>query len=217
MRKAEVGDNERRTRLQAATDLSQRATALFGLDEMQGQETRPCIERTIRRAIDEPMMESCARGNWLQCHLCQTEHLGGWIDPVEGPAGPSFGERNEGVRLGLYFQRKAATVKSPLDILADKAIYQVVRTALGLPDTVAQASLDTQEAMIKKGIDVADFQDPKKVEKFLARFAAMYDAGNNAATASSPALAVLGLGDDTTTAGTDQGLLASMQRLNFRN
>ena len=85
------------------------------------------------------------------------------------------GTQNEGVRLGLYFQRKAATVKSPLDILADKAIYQVVRTALGLPDTVAQASLDTQEAMIKKGIDVADFQDPKKVEKFLARFAAMYE------------------------------------------
>ena len=52
-----MGDNERRTRLQAATDLSQRATALFGLDEMQGQETRPCIERTIRRAIDEAIQE----------------------------------------------------------------------------------------------------------------------------------------------------------------
>jgi len=52
---------------------------------------------------------------------------------------------------------------------------------------------------------------------YLLSYASQSDAGNNAATASSPALAVLGLGDDTTTAGTDQGLLASMQRLNFRN
>jgi hypothetical protein len=126
------------------------------------------------------------------------------------------GTQNEGVRLGLYFQRKAATIKTPLDILADKAIYQVVRTALGLPDTVAQADLDAQQAMIKKRIDVADFQDPKKVDKFLAQFAAMYDVNNNSATASSAALAILGVNSDTATAGTDQSLLMSMQGVSFR-
>lgn len=126
------------------------------------------------------------------------------------------GTQNEGVRLGLYFQRKAATIKTPLDILADKALYQVVRTALGLPDTVAQADLDVQQAMITKRLDVADFQDPKKVDKFLAQFAAMYDASNNAATASSAALAILGVNDDTATSGTDQSLLMSMQGVSFR-
>jgi hypothetical protein len=126
------------------------------------------------------------------------------------------GTQNEGVRLGLYFQRKAATIKTPLDILADKALYQVVRTALGLPDSVAQADLDVQQAMIKKRIDVADFQDPKKVDRFIAQFAAMYDVNNNSATASSAALAILGVNDDTATAGTDQSLLMSMQGVSFR-
>ena len=126
------------------------------------------------------------------------------------------GDQNEGVRLALYFQRKASSVTSPLDILADKALFEVVRTALGLPDSMSQASIDAQAAMIKKRLDVADLQDPKKVDKLLARFAAMYDVNNNPATASSAALVVLG-GDTTTTVGTDIGLLASMQRFNSRS
>lgn len=127
------------------------------------------------------------------------------------------GEQNEGVRLGLYFQRKASSIKTPLDILADKALYQVVRTALGLPDSVAQADIDKQESMIAKQLDVADFQDPKKVAQFIARFAAMYDVSNNQATASSPILALFDSGDDSTTVGTDQGLLASLQSFNTRS
>jgi hypothetical protein len=121
------------------------------------------------------------------------------------------GEQNEGVRLALYFQRKAASVTSPLDILADKALLKVVRTALGLPESISQAGIDVQAAMIKKRVDVADFQDPKKVDKFLARFASMYDVDNNTATTSSSALAVLGV--NTTDLGTYVGLLASLQRI----
>jgi hypothetical protein len=125
------------------------------------------------------------------------------------------GTQNEGVRLALYFQRKAASIGSPLDILADKALFQVVRTALGLPDSMSSVSIDAQAAIIKKRLDVADLQNPTKVDKFLARFAAMYDIGNNSAAASSPALAVLGV--NTTDFGTDTGFLASLQRLNARS
>jgi hypothetical protein len=102
-----------------------------------------------------------------------------------------------------------------LNILADKALFQVVRTALGLPDSMAQADIDLQSAMITRRLDVADLQDPKKVDKLLAQFAAMYDVNNNPATTTSPALAVLE-GDTTTTVGTDLGLLASLQRFNAR-
>ena len=43
------------------------------------------------------------------------------------------GAQNAGVRLALYFQRKAASINSAFDILADKALFEVVRTSLGLP------------------------------------------------------------------------------------
>ncbi len=101
------------------------------------------------------------------------------------------GSQNEGVRLALYFQRKASSIVSPYSILADKALLQVVLTALALPDSIAQAEVDTQAKAISKRLDVADFKDPAKVEKFLARFTALYDV-NNQQTSSSPASILLG-------------------------
>ena len=40
------------------------------------------------------------------------------------------GEQNEGVRLALYFERKAPTLTSFYEVLADPALAKVVRTAL---------------------------------------------------------------------------------------
>jgi hypothetical protein len=120
------------------------------------------------------------------------------------------GEDNEGVRLALYFRRKAGGIDSAFDILADKALLKVVQTALGIPSAMSQADIDLQAAVINKRLDLADLKEPKKVEKFLARFAAMYDIGNGVPAASSPALAVLG---GTTSFATDVSLLSSLQRI----
>lgn len=102
----------------------------------------------------------------------------------------SAGEDDEGVRLALYFQRKAGTIKSAYSILADKALAQVVRTALGLSDEAARGSVDAQANLINRRLNVADFQDPDKLNKFLKRFSIMWDIQNNTPTA--PALAVFG-------------------------
>lgn len=101
------------------------------------------------------------------------------------------GQQNEGVRLALYFQRKAADINSFYEILGDQALATVVRTALGLPDSMAQADIDRQVATMKKRIDIEDFKDPEKLGKFLSRFSAMWDVGNGSAVAASPALALL--------------------------
>lgn len=98
------------------------------------------------------------------------------------------GEENDGVRLALYFQRKAPIIDSALDILADKALYEVVRTALGLPDTVAQASLEVQTKTLEKRMKIADLQDPKELDKFLTQFSVMYDMKNGGSTPSIASL-----------------------------
>src|SRR5690606_17380894 len=54
------------------------------------------------------------------------------------------GLQNEGVRLALYFERKASSITSFYDVLADPALGEVVRTVLGLPASSAQADLDKQ-------------------------------------------------------------------------
>lgn len=96
------------------------------------------------------------------------------------------GEQNEGVRLALNFERKAAGIKSWYSVLADPALAKVARTAFGFPDSFASADIDKQAATFQKRFDVANFQEPKEVDKLIKRFTAMYDAGQ--ATGSSPVL-----------------------------
>ena len=86
------------------------------------------------------------------------------------------GAANEGVRLALYFQRKAPQIGSAFAILADKALSAVVRTALDLPAPGPSASIDAQAAAIRSKLDLQDLKQPAKLERFLQRFAARWDA-----------------------------------------
>ena len=88
------------------------------------------------------------------------------------------GDDNNGVRLALYFERKAPTIKSGLDFLADDALAQVFRTTFNLPDAFAAADVDKQAALIEKSINIKDLQDPEKVGKLLERFTIMWEMQN---------------------------------------
>lgn len=99
------------------------------------------------------------------------------------------GQQNEGVRLALYFQRKASGITSFYQILGDRALAQVVRTALGLPDSFAQADIDKQVQYFKQKLKIEDFSNPKALDKFMTRFTAMWEIDNP----SSPTQASLSI------------------------
>ena len=50
----------------------------------------------------------------------------------------------KGVRLALYFQRKASGITSAYSILADPALLKVAQVALGLPAATSAASIETR-------------------------------------------------------------------------
>jgi Protein of unknown function (DUF1217) len=50
----------------------------------------------------------------------------------------------------------APTVKTPYGILADRALLQVVQTALALPVTMSNADIDVQANMISKKLYLKD-------------------------------------------------------------
>jgi len=102
------------------------------------------------------------------------------------------GATNDGVRLALYFERQASKITSPMDILADKALSTVVRTALGMPDAMASLDVDKQAAIIKSRLDVADFADPEKLSAFITRFAALWDVGHAEAATDGVGLLLSG-------------------------
>jgi Protein of unknown function (DUF1217) len=100
------------------------------------------------------------------------------------------GDANPGVRLALYFQRKAGEVTSAYDILADKALAEVFRTTYGLPDSVGSMGVDQQAKVVEKYLNLKDLTDATKLEKLLNRFSVMYDLKNGSSKVS-PALAIL--------------------------
>jgi hypothetical protein len=99
------------------------------------------------------------------------------------------GEKNDGVRLALYFKRKAGDVTSLYQVLGDKALYQVVQTAYSLPQQISAMDVTKQVDLLSRFVKLEDLQDPKKVDKLVKRFTAMYDIQNN--TQQSPALQLL--------------------------
>jgi hypothetical protein len=111
------------------------------------------------------------------------------------------GAENEGVRLALYFERKALTLKSIYDVLADPALLKVVQTALGIPAEAGMASIDAQAKMISARLDVADLADPEKLETFIKRFTSLWELSNPSQPAATPAMLIsqpreLGIGAD---------------------
>jgi hypothetical protein len=121
------------------------------------------------------------------------------------------GAQNPGVQLALYFQRKASSITSAYDILADKALAKVVRTALRLPDSTAMLDIDKQASMIEDKLNVEDFQDPAKLGDFLKRFTSLYDIDNPSAAQQSAPTAILF--SQPTTQGISTNLLLSIQQL----
>ncbi|WP_295558349.1 DUF1217 domain-containing protein [uncultured Hyphomicrobium sp.] len=201
-------------------------------------ETSPLFNQTLRRALtsdpSDPksfvnqsenarFRELAAAFNFTSDGSVRRAELGSVQDPntlvetqdlyLRQTMEQAAGDQNEGVRLALYFQRKAPNLTSSLSVLADKALMEVVMTTLGLPDSAAQADVDVLANMISKRIDVADFKDPAKLEKFLARFSAMYDLANSqASTTSIPSLL---LGQQTAEIGQD--LLSNIQAMYLRS
>ena len=117
------------------------------------------------------------------------------------------GDENQGVRLALYFRRKAATITSVYGLLADPALAEVVRTALGLPPEAAKSSIDSQAKLIQRKIDLASLKDPAKLDQFIKRFTIRWDAKND--TASTPALSLL----SSSGSGLDSDVLLRLQNI----
>jgi glucan-binding YG repeat protein len=120
------------------------------------------------------------------------------------------GEQNEGVRIALYFKRKASSVTNTMGLLADKALLKFVQTTFNIPMGASKADLDLQVRNLEKHINIKDLQDPKKVDKLIQRFSAMYDMNNVSPATAAP---VLTLFSEPTEVGVSVDLMMSISKL----
>jgi hypothetical protein len=121
------------------------------------------------------------------------------------------GRQNEGVRLALYFERKAGSIANAYEILADPALAKVVRTALNLPEAFATIDVDKQAALLEERLDFETFNDPHALSRFLERFTTLWEVNNPGLGApQSPILALFGQPAEF---GVSTELLLTMQKL----
>lgn len=122
------------------------------------------------------------------------------------------GKDNEGVRLALYFQRKASGISSFYQVLGDPALSRVVRTALMLPDSFAKADIDKQVQLFEQKLKISDFSDTKKLGEFLKRFTSLWEINNPTSTALQSAGVLFGM---PASYGVSTDLMFAMQKLRF--
>ncbi|MET0568911.1 MAG: DUF1217 domain-containing protein [Hyphomicrobiaceae bacterium] len=119
------------------------------------------------------------------------------------------GKQNEGVRLALYFQRKASGIQSAFNILGNKALLKVVQTVLRLPVSMSQQDIDRQAKLITDRLDLDDFANPDKLNKFLNRFTAMWELENPTSAPTTPSIQI----GQPASIGIGQSLLTVLQNL----
>jgi hypothetical protein len=106
----------------------------------------------------------------------------------------------------------APTITSAYSILGDAALYQVIQTTLGMPAAMSNENIDTQAATISQQLDISSLQDPTKLQTFLQRFTAMWDATQNTGPTLDP---VVSLFDSSSQPAIDDNLLVTLQNLKF--
>lgn len=122
------------------------------------------------------------------------------------------GATNEGVRLALYFERKAPEITDMYEILADTALSKVIRTTLGLPESFALLDVDKQVEFFESKFSIEDLSDPEELSKLMTRFTSMWDIQNQ--TGSSVANVGI-LFSQPTELGISTDILLTMQQLKF--
>lgn len=119
------------------------------------------------------------------------------------------GNENEGVRLALYFARKAPEVENTFDLIGDPALARVIQIATGLPQSIGALDVDKQAAMIEWRLDLTSLKDPAKLDRLIQRFTALWDVEQ--AQAAPPLDGAAALLADADLGGPDGGVLLALQ------
>jgi len=121
------------------------------------------------------------------------------------------GEQNEGVRLALYFQRKAPEVDSAYGLMGDRALLKVTQVLLGLSEATGALNIERQAELIGDRLDIADLKAPEKLDEMVRRFTSLWELQNGSGFSLNSASTIL-IGGGTQF-GISGDLLASIQNL----
>lgn len=101
------------------------------------------------------------------------------------------GEEDQSVRVASFFKRQASGISNWFEVIGSGALREVVMTALRVPDGVQRLDVDSLNDYLERKFDIADFQDPEKVDAFVRRYLIINSVDTGGTTPTSGALTLL--------------------------
>ena len=99
-----------------------------------------------------------------------------------------------GLSDALTFRTTVANAKNVYAVLGDPVLRRVVTTTLGIPQEIANQSLDVQAKAITSKVDLTQFQNKKFIETFAQRYLVVTALNASQSSSSAPTgLAAYGL------------------------
>jgi Protein of unknown function (DUF1217) len=87
----------------------------------------------------------------------------------------SLGELNPALTDALYFKKKIGAVKNGYEIIGDKTMFNIIRTAFNIPKGAVAGDLALLKAKIEKVVDMTKLGDSAYVNKITERFLVLSD------------------------------------------
>ena len=126
----------------------------------------------------------------------------------------SIGGDNVALQEATYFSKNAIGITQLSQIMADKPLLDVVRTALGIPDAFSGLDYAQQVAILKPRVDLSQFATADGVAKFITKYLAMDQLKQTqAATSSNPIVSLF----NTSDSGVETGFALTAKSLQVGN
>ncbi|HEV7268649.1 MAG TPA: DUF1217 domain-containing protein [Falsiroseomonas sp.] len=141
-----------------------------------GEAGRATLARAPSVAAEEPVVE--VRRPLADAALVERVVSQAMVNRYE----KAMGDTNPGLREVLYFRRMAGTVTTIGGLMADRALTEVARGALGLPKQFGLLSFEQQRDILTERLDLTLLQDPREVARLAQRYVAQLEPADTAAS-----------------------------------
>jgi len=105
----------------------------------------------------------------------------------------SLDKATPGLANALTFLSAASSIKSITDVFANVTNFDVITTALGIPQTIVDQSLTAQKTAVNSRLDYAKLQDPTYVNSLTDQYLLTMQEQSKATSSSSSGTSLIGL------------------------
>jgi hypothetical protein len=100
------------------------------------------------------------------------------------------GNTSNSLREALYAQQELPSITNWYSVIANRPLADVIQTVLGLPQSFAMINVDQQAKVLASRMNIANFQNPTKLNAMLNQFVAVSQLQAQSAS-QSPAVQLL--------------------------